>query len=671
MILKKNSKVLSSQDDKDITKLKKITENVIVEEKVIKDKDILFEELKYAKERFELTIESIGDGLITTDNKGKITTINKSAEILTGWDKKSAVGMEFSKVFNLISSINGENLKSIFCEVIDNKSSVELKEDTILVSKTGKEFYVSGTVSNIIDERSKTTIGVVILFRDITRIKTLGNELKKDKEQAQAANIAKSAFLANMSHEIRTPLNGIDGMIDLTLLTELTQDQRENLIIAKECSNSLMEVINNILDFSKIEAGKMQLNKTEFNIEDLIEKVVKTNKFHARDKCIELNYNINPGLNGILLGDYGKIQQILNNLISNAIKFTNQGSVCLKAEKLSEDEGMVILKFAVEDTGIGISSEDMDKLFKSFSQVDGTYTRKYGGTGLGLVISKKLAELMDGEISVESIKGKGSTFALSIKIEKFNNLKSPKEIGKPEHHENNLVSIPRKILIVEDNKANQEVLNRMCSKMNYKVKIVGDGKKALEILNTESFDVILMDIQMPIMDGVEATRIIRENEKKLGEHIPIIALTAYALKDDREKFLNLGMDDYLSKPVIMETLHKCIEKSVSKEYNGSYHDAGYYLNIKETNNNLEDEKTYIEKISIEINKLNDLIKKEDFKNCENSCHILKEYSLCVKSVIMKSASFRAELAARRKDIIVLIEQTEIIEEEYNRIKESV
>lgn len=671
MILEKNSKVLLNQDENDITKLKKVTENEIVKEKESKEKDKLFEELKQEKESLELTIDSIGDGLITTDNKGKITAINKSAEILTEWDKKSAVGMELSKVFKLINSINRENLKSIFSEVINKGPSVELREDIILVTKTGKEVYVSGTVSNIIDERNKITIGGVILFRDITRIKTLRNELKKDKEQAQAANIAKSAFLANMSHEIRTPLNGIDGMIDLTLLTELTKDQRENLIIAKECSNSLMEVINNILDFSKIEAGKMQLNKTEFNIKDLIENVVKTNKVHAMNKGIELNYNINPVLNGILLGDYGKIQQILNNLISNAIKFTNQGSVCLKAEKLSEDKGMVILKLAVEDTGIGISSEDMDKLFKSFSQVDGTYTRKYGGTGLGLIISKKLAELMDGEISVDSIKGKGSTFALSIKIEKFSNLKNPKEIDKAEHYKNNLVSIPRKILIVEDNKANQEVLNRMCSKMNYKVKIVGDGKKALQILSTESFDVILMDIQMPIMDGVEATRIIRENEKKSGEHVPIIALTAYALKGDREKFLNLGMDDYLSKPVIMETLFKCIEKSVSKGYNGSYHDAGYYLNIKETDNNLEDEKTYIEKISIEINKLNDLIKKEDFKNCENSLHILKEYSLCIKSVIMKSASFRAELAARRKDIVVLIEQTEIIEEEYNRIKKSV
>lgn len=661
MILKKNSKVLLNHDEKDITNLKKIIENEIVEEKASKEKD----------KSLELTIDSIGDGLITTDNKGKITTINKSAEILTEWDKKSAVGMELSKVFNQINGIDGESLKSIFSEVINKGPSVELGEDTILVTKTGKEVYVSGTASNIIDERNKTTIGVVILFRDTTRIKMLRNELKKDKEQAQAANIAKSAFLANMSHEIRTPLNGIDGMIALTLLTELTKDQRENLIIAKECSNSLMEVINNILDFSKIEAGKMQLNKTEFNIKDLIEKVVKANKFHARDKGIELNYNINPDLNGILLGDYGKIQQILNNLISNAIKFTYQGSVCLKAEKLSEDEGMVILKFAVEDTGIGISSEDMDKLFKSFSQVDGTFTRKYGGTGLGLIISKKLAKLMDGEISVESIKGKGSTFDLTIKIEKFNNAERPKEIDKNVNFENNLVSIPRKILIVEDNKANQEVLNRMCTKMNYKVKIVGDGKKALEILNAESFDVILMDIQMPIMDGVEATRIIRENEKKSGEHIPIIALTAYALKDDREKFLNLGMDDYLSKPVIMETLHKCIEKSVSKEYNSSYHDAGYYLNINETNNNIEDEKTYIEKISIEINKLNDLIKKEDFQNCENTFHILKEYSLCVKSVIMKSASFRAELAARRKDIIVLIEQTEIIVKEFNRIKESV
>lgn len=671
MILEKKSKLLLNYDEKDIANLKRITKNEIIEEKTSKEKDKLFEELKHAKESFELIIESIGDGLITTDNKGKVTTINKSAEVLTEWDKKSAVGMELSKVFNIINIINGETLKSIFSEVVNKKSSIELKEDTILVSKTGKEVCISGTVSNIRDERNKITIGVVILFRDITKMKVLENELKKDRELAQAANIAKSAFLANMSHEIRTPLNGIEGMLDLTLLTQLAEEQRENLIIAKECSNSLMEVIDNILDFSKIEAGKMTLNRTAFNIKDLIEKLVKTNKVHAKNKGIELVCSINSNLNKMYIGDYSKIQQILNNLISNAIKFTNRGSVCLNAEKLSEEEDMALLKFVVEDTGIGISSEDMDKLFKSFSQVDGTYTRKYGGTGLGLIISKKLAELMSGEICVKSIKGKGSTFSLVIKIEKFYDLESPKEIDEVDNYENSLVSISRRILIVEDNKANQVVLNRMCSKMNSIVKIVGNGKQALEILSTESFDVILMDIQMPIMDGVEATRIIRENEKRSGEHIPIIALTAYALKGDREKFLNLGMDDYLSKPVVMETLHKCIEKAALKEYDGSYHDAGYYLNIDETNNNLEGEKTYIEKINIEINKLNDLIKKEDFKNCEKSCHVLKEYSFCVKSIIMKSASFRAELAARRKDIVVLIEQAEIIEEEYNRIKMSV
>lgn len=627
--------------------------------------------MKYEKEILELTFDSIGDGLITVDNVGVIISINKMAEVLTEWDKKNAIGMELSKVFNIINGKNRENIKSTFAEGTNKEASVQLEEDTILVSKAGKEIYISGSVSNIFDERNNILIGVVILFRDITKIKTLGNELRKDKEQAQAANIAKSAFLASMSHEIRTPLNGIDGMLDLTLHTNLTEDQRENLTIAKECSNSLMEVINNILDFSKIEAGKMKLSKTEFNIKDLIEKLIKTNMVHARDKGIELIYKINPNLNGIFKGDYGKIQQILNNLISNAIKFTNYGSVCLKAESLSENKGMALLKFSVEDTGIGISSQDMDKLFQSFSQIDGTYTRKYGGTGLGLIISKKLAEIMGGEISVESIKGKGSTFSLTIEVEKHYNSENPKEIEKNDNYENNTASVLRKILIVEDNISNQEVLSRMCSRMNYNVKIADDGKKALEILNTENYDVILMDIQMPIMDGVEATRIIRENEKKTGEHIPIIALTAYALKGDREKFLNLGMDDYLSKPVVMDALYKCIENSVSKENNDTYKDASYYLNISEANSYLEDEKACIEKIYTEINKLKDLINKQDFKNCENSFHAIKKYSSCLNPSIIRNASFRAELAARRKDINVLKEQMKIIEEEYNIIKKSV
>jgi len=621
----------------------------------------------------KMTIESIGDSIITTNNFGIITTFNKAAENLTEWLKEDAIGIGFNEVFNIMNYKSREVLQIPFSEIITNNFSTRLEEDTILISKNGKEYFISATISNIMNDRKHKVIGVVILLRDITRLRMLQDEVRKEKEQAQAANIEKSAFIANMSHEIRTPLNGIEGMIDLTLLTQLTQEQIENLTIAKGCSNSLMEVINNILDFSKIEAGKMFVKKTSFRINDLVEITVKTNIAHAKEKGIEFISKINLDSNEKFRGDYGKIQQILNNLISNAIKFTNQGSVSLVIEKLSKDWNGTLFGFSVIDTGIGISEEDNDKLFKSFSQVDGTNTRKYGGTGLGLIISKKLAEIMGGDLSVESIKDKGSTFSLTIRMEQFNDIEMVKENRKETDYDkdnnNSFQSgISREVLIVEDNKANQVVLTRMCSLMNHKVKIAEDGKKALEILNSETFDVILMDIQMPVMNGIEATKIIRENEKKSGEHIPIIALTAYALVGDREKFLNLGMDDYLSKPVKIEDLYKCIDKVIIKKSDGIYHDASYYLKINETDNNIEDKKTELEKLYIEINRFRKLIEQEDYNGCEKATHIIKEYSLKLKSIIMKNASFRAELAARRKDINGLKEQILIIDEEYNRIK---
>jgi len=669
------------------------------------EKSTLLKELMYQNENLKMTIESIGDSVITIDNKGKITSLNKAAQVLSGWDRENAIGMEFHNVFKLVNGKYRDNIKMSFDNLLDKHLPVGVKADTILISKNGSEYFVSATISNILDERNKKVVGVVILLRDITRVKMLEDEVKREKEQALAANTAKSIFLASMSHEIRTPLNGIEGMIDLTLLTELTQEQRENLNIAKECSKSLMDVINNILDFSKIEAGKMVAINKEFKVSDLIEMVFNLNIVHAKVKGIEFISKLDGEINRSYIGDYGKIQQILNNLISNAIKFTKKGSVCLETKMLCDDSNTSLFKFSVIDTGIGISSADSEKLFKSFSQVDGTNTRKYGGTGLGLIISKKLAEIIGGSILVESTKDIGSTFSLTIKIEKSNNNQECQENrknnllekvvgdtdknavdympsgetddtkdtenGKKYNDSSNIFnSISKRILIVEDNKANQMVLRRMCTIMSHKVKVADNGKKALEILNSDFFDVILMDVQMPILNGIEATAIIRENEKISGKHIPIIALTAYALVGDREKFLKLGMDDYLSKPLMMEDLKKCIDGVVANE-NSEYHDALYYLNIEQVDNELEDHITYLHEIFTEIIEFKKHIDKKDYIGCENSSHVIMEYSLKEKSVIMKNASFRAELAARRKDIDGLNMQIRVIEQEYNRLNKSV
>lgn len=777
-----------------ISKLGEVIQREIEDADSNKSKDALWETEKYYKN----ALDSVGDGIITADNNGQITNINKSAEEITEWENNSAIGINLDQVFKIKLSNTFRILKELFKKTIDSKSSLGLKKDTILVSKSGIEYYISANFSPITDENN--IIGVIIVFRDITRIILLENNLRNEqikitklnhlyltmlnevpalfcrlnnnnvidyynknflefigednikrinydykkfihsgnidkfdeefvenlnkkitfqteirilnkegefrwmliygkplnyiegkysgclllgldiekikqfeekliesKEQAQEENKAKSTFLANMSHEIRTPLNGIDGMIDLTMRTELTSEQKENLEIAKDCSNSLMEVINNILDFSKIEAGKMELKKAEFKIEDLIEKTVKSNMAHAENKGIELKYKIQPGLDRTVLGDYKKIQQVLNNLISNAIKFTNIGGVIVTAEMISEEENRGLFKFSVSDTGIGIGHEDMDKLFKNFSQVDGSFTKKYGGTGLGLIISRKLLELMKSNILVDSIKGTGSKFYFTIKLDFVKSKILSSQIIKEDFYNNEISDISRNILVVEDNEANQIVIKKMCNKMNHTVRVVNNGREAIEILDKENFDIILMDIQMPIMNGIEAAKIIRKKEKESGRHIPIVALTAYALKEDRDKFLSIGMDDYLSKPIIITDLYNCIEKLTSKEVKNELHNGEYYLNISRSNN-ISDKNTSLQIISVEMNKIKGYIEKKDFINCEKAFHKIREYSPGISSIIMKNASFRAELASRRKDINKIKEQILLIEEEFNRVK---
>ncbi|MFA6940795.1 MAG: response regulator [Clostridiaceae bacterium] len=782
-----------------VSDLGKIIQREIEDADSNKNKDALWEELKYTEKYYKNAFQSVGDGIITADNDGQITNINKSAEEITEWENNSAIGVNLDQVFKIKSGNTYHMQNKILEKAINSKSSLGLQKDTILVSKSGIEYYISANYSPIAGEKN-IIMGVIIVFRDITRIMLLENYLRKEQnkiiklkdlyltmlnevpalfcrlnsnnmidyynknflefigednikrinydykkfihsgnidkfdeefienlnkkitfqteirmlnnqgeyrwmliygkplnyiegkyfgylllgldiekikqfeeklivsnEQAQEENKAKSTFLANMSHEIRTPLNGIDGMIDLTMRTELTAEQKENLEIAKDCSNSLMEVINNILDFSKIEAGKMKLKKAEFKIEDLIEKTVKFNLVHAKDKGIELKYKIQPGIDKIIFGDYKKIQQVLNNLISNAIKFTDIGGVIVAVEIISEEENQGLFKFSVSDTGIGISVEDMGKLFKNFSQVDGSFTKKYGGTGLGLIISKKLLELMGSNILIDSIKGTGSTFYFTVKLEfvKSKILSSP--ISKEDFYNNKISNISRNILVAEDNEANQIVIKKMCNKMNHTIKVVNNGREAIEILDEENFDLVLMDIQMPIINGIEATEIIRKKEKESGRHIPIVALTAYALKEDRDKFLSIGMDDYLSKPIIITDLYNCIEKLTSKEIKSELHNGEYYLNISQLKN-ISDKNTSLEIISIEINKIKGYLEKKDFINCEKAFHKIKEYSPGIISIIMKNASFRAELASRRKDINKIKEQILLIEKEYNRVK---
>ncbi len=365
-------------------------------------------------------LESIGDGIIVTRLDGKIEFINEIGADLVGYKISEAIGSPIDEVFKLIDTDTKKALESSHSRAIRHGRTVGLKNHTALVSKDGTVRYVSASSALVRDNDDKVT-GVVIVFRDITRIKKMEDEIEKAKDAAETANRVKSAFIANMSHEIRTPLNGLLGMIDLTLLSSLDEDQKENLEIAKSCGISLLKIMNDILDFTKMSENKIKLEDSLFNLRELIEVNIECYKAAADEKKLKLTYEIDSSIPTMLIGDSNRLKQVLNNLIQNAIKFTEIGHIELKVQRNGSDDNennsqVQEIKFSISDTGIGISEIDMGNLFKGFSQIDDSYTRKYNGTGLGLAISQKIVEAMGGTIWLDSEKGKGTTFYFIIKF---------------------------------------------------------------------------------------------------------------------------------------------------------------------------------------------------------------------------------------------------------------
>ncbi len=403
------------------------------------------------------------------------------------------------------------------------------------------------------------------LTDEINERKSVEEELKKSYTQledlaikANAASQAKSSFLATMSHEIRTPMNGIIGMINILKQSELTVEQKDSLSIIDFSANNLLAIVNDILDFSKIESGQIELENIPLDLYKGIDDIIKLLSFKTTDNNIALKREIESDVPRFIIGDPVRINQIVLNLTNNALKFTENGSVCIKIEKLNEIDDYITLRIYVIDTGIGISKDGMDKLFKEFSQANSHITRKYGGTGLGLAISKRLAEQMGGDIGVESILGKGSSFWFTIKVkictnDIYLNSKHQPIIKKMEHK--------LEILVAEDNIINQKIVTANLKKMGHKVDVAQNGKIAVDMFKLKNYDIILMDVQMPEMNGIEATQIIRiieENENR--KPIFITAMTANVLKEDIEHYLKIGMNTYLSKPFKVYELVNLLNK---------------------------------------------------------------------------------------------------------------
>lgn len=488
----------------------------------------------------------------------------KGYQIATAINGKSAIAKAKAHKFDLI-------LLDVILPDVDGfevcshlKSSQQTQDIPIifLTAKKEKDSIIQGFNLGAVDYIPKPFSKEELLARVNLHLtlRKYQDELIRSKEMAEASAKAKAIFLANISHEIRTPMNGIIGMIDILKRTPLTAEQLEYIDIIGISGENLLMIINDVLDFSKIEAGQITFEHIRFNLSDEINEVVKILRYKAIQKNLDLSFEVAPDVPPLLIGDPLRLKQVLINLCNNSIKFTEEGFVHVSVKLLSGNECAVRLQFDVKDTGIGISPENQQKLFKSFSQADVSTTRKFGGTGLGLAISKNLVHLMGGEIGIISEEGKGAIFHFDGEFGIAGQDLS--EAEKQELEDSVYRERKLKILLAEDNVINQKVAILNLQKLGHSVIVVPDGNQAVERFISELPDVIFMDVHMPVMDGVEATYKIREWESanNITNRVPIVAMTANILKSDKDLFVAAGMDDYLSKPFNVSELVRLFDR---------------------------------------------------------------------------------------------------------------
>ena len=503
------------------------------------------------RRELELLLECSGEGVYGIDAAGRCTFVNAAALSLLGYARAELLGRNMHEVAHHHRA-DGSPFPVEDCRIFGaHRSGVSCRvDDELFWRRDGTPLAVEYAAFPIVDAGRVT--GTVVTFSDITARRAAAEQLRSAKRSADAASQAKSDFLANMSHEIRTPLNGVVGMLSLLSGTPLDAVQQRYAGVAQASGATLLTLINDILDFSKIEAGKLELDLIPFDLAEVAGQSVAILEAKAHAKGLSVACHLDPAVAQRRVGPADRVRQVLVNLLGNAVKFTAAGSVTLAvtaADGTDGDAGLV--RFAVTDTGIGIPPERLDRLFKTFSQVDSSTARKYGGTGLGLAISRQLAGLMGGSVGVDSEVGRGSTFWFTARLPV--DASAPPVAPAP-----GAAAVPAgpaadvhgRVLVAEDNDVNQMVVGEMLRRLGYDHDVVVDGRAAVTATAGGGYDLVLMDCQMPEMDGFEATAAIRAREAaRGGGRLPVVALTANAIKGDRERCQASGMDDYLTKPL--------------------------------------------------------------------------------------------------------------------------
>ncbi len=516
----------------------------------ITDRKCAEEALKKSEHLYRLLADNVHDVIWTTNEQLIPQHVSPSFSHLTGFPMEKSVSTIRQEIISS-SPFSGDHFRSL---VLTREKSLHWESE---IKTAGGEVIWVESIASPLPESANHFTGIIGVTRDISSRKKIMFEVQAAKEQAFAANKAKSEFLANMSHEVRTPMNGVLGMLQLMTMTTLDDEQLEYVATAMASGESLLTIINDILDYAKIEAGKLQMTPEEFQIREIVKPLITSFKTAINHQKVSLLCSVAPDVPEILVADHVRIRQILYNLVGNAVKFTEQGEIRIDISRQEMiGDNRVRLACTIADTGIGVPADIGDELFEPFTQIESSRQKKVKGTGLGLSIVRQLVTRMEGTVQLQRNAAQGTTVTFTLVVGKGESCSTPPSAHPPTPI---LTSPHRRLatLVVEDEQINQQILQAILTKLGHRATIAGDGQVALELLKTHHFDIILMDVQMPGLDGIDTTRIIRTSDSyRHVRNIPIIALTAYAMAGDKDKCLQAGMSSYLAKPVDIKVLEK-------------------------------------------------------------------------------------------------------------------